>query len=115
MNTFDIRCRYFGWAEMALRAANPDLCDLRLSAQAHYGPPDRLAFILVSGTNGDQIRRKSIAADANKLLEQLGCAVVLEPGRDVYSVKPRRPASAHEQIRMLSNLRDALRHSGEGQ
>lgn len=114
LNTFDKRSRYLGWAEVALRIANPDLPTLRLSAQSHYGPPDRLAFISVSGTNGDRCRRKKIADNAAKLLQRLGCTVELEPGRDVYDVKPKRPSSSHERLSMLRSLGEALRESAEG-
>ena len=114
LNTFDKRSKYLGWAEVAVRIANPDLPTLRLSAQSHYGPPDRLAFISVSGTNGDRCRRKKIADNAAKLLQRLGCTVELEPGRDVYAVKPQRPSSSHERLSMLWSLGEALRESAEG-
>ena len=114
VNTFDIRSRYLGWSEIVLQDANPDLPNLRISAQSHYGPPDRLAFIFVSGTNGDRARRKRIADKAAQLLQRLGCTVELEPGRDVYAVKPQRPSSAHERLSMLRTLGETLRESAEG-
>lgn len=114
MQANDIRSRYLGWAEIALRDANPDLPNLRISAQSHYGPPDRLAFMSVSGTNDDRDRRKSIADKAAELLQRLGCAVLMEPGRDVYDVKPQRPSSAHERLSMLRSLGEALRESAKG-
>ena len=113
MQTSDIRSRYLGWAEVVLRDANPDLPNLRLSAQSHYGPPDRLAFISVSGTNDDRDRRTSIADKTAKLLKRHGCAVLLEPGRDVYDVKPQRPSSTTEWLSMLRTLGDPLRESEE--
>ena len=41
-----------------------------------------------------------------------GYAVELEPGRDVYDVRPIRPSSAHEKLRMLRDLRAARDRGG---
>lgn len=58
MRQNDKRPEHLGWIEAALRVANPDLPNLTLSGQAHYGPPDRLAFIAVFGVDGDRARRR---------------------------------------------------------
>lgn len=92
--------------EVALRAANPDLPHLRISAQSHYGPPDRIAFVEVFGLVSDRTRRQ-LRADASVILRRLGYTVDLEIGRDVYDVAPVQPASAHDRMRMLQRLHDA--------
>ena len=107
MHTKDRRPEHLGWIEVALRAASPDLPHLRISAQSHYGPPDRIAFVDVLGVEDDRTRRRQIRADAGDLLRRLDYAVGLEPGRDVYDVAPIRPVSAHDEIRMLRCLHAA--------
>ena len=101
MHTNDAPAEHLGWIEVALRAANPDLPHLRISAQSHYGHPDHLAFIDVYGVEDDCSRRRQLRAEASDLLRRLGYTVEIEPGRDVYDVTPHRPVSAHDEIRML--------------
>lgn len=107
MHTKDERPEHLGWAEQALRAANPDLPHLRILAQSHYGPPDRIAYVEVLGVDSDRTRRHQIRADASNILRRLGYTVDLEIGRDVYDVAPVQPTSAHDQIRMLRHLHHA--------
>ncbi|MFW2545656.1 hypothetical protein ACN2XU_23790 [Primorskyibacter sp. 2E107] len=114
MHEPDTRPEHLGWIEVAIRAANPDLPKLRISAQSHYGPLDRIALVSVHGTGGGRTRRQKIRAEADDMLQRLGYAVEIEPGRDVYDVMPRRPTSAHEEIRMLQCLRAACSRSDEG-
>ncbi|MCB1313883.1 MAG: hypothetical protein KDK29_19255 [Sedimentitalea sp.] len=108
MQHADKRAEHLGWVEAALQAANPALSHFRISAQSHYGPPDRLAFVDVFGLEGDRTRRRQIRAEASDMLRRLGYVVELEPGRDIYDVTPLRPTSAHDQMRMLNCLRAAL-------
>lgn len=103
----DCRPQHLAWVEISLRRQHPDLPQLRLSAQSHYGPPDDVAFVEVHGIIDDPARRRKIRSDAGDLLRQLGYRIGLDPGRDVYDVKPIRPTSAHEELRMLRCLRDA--------
>ena len=103
----DKRAEHLAWVEAALRCKHPDLLHLRIAAQSHYGPPDRIAFIEVRGIDGDRTRRRQIRAAAGDLLAQIGYHVELEPGRDVYDVEPIRPESAHDELRMLQCLRAA--------
>lgn len=107
MHHEDRRLEHLGWIEAALRAGNPNLPHLRICAQSHYGPPDRIAFVDVYGVDDDRTRRRQIRADAGDLLQRLGYVVGLEPGRDVYDVAPVRPVSAHDEIRMLQCLHAA--------
>ncbi len=107
MHTKDERPEHLGWTEQALRAANPDLPHLRISAQSHYSTLNRLAFVDIYGVDDDRIRRRQLRADASDLLRRLGYVVEIEPGRDVYDVTPIRPVSAHDEIRMLQCLRAA--------
>lgn len=111
MTNIDMRPEHLGWIEVALQAANPDLPNLGISAQVHYGPPDRLAFINVFGIDGDRARRRQIRDEASALLRCLGYAVAIEPGRDIFDVSPDRPVSAHDRLRMLRCL---LAASGAG-
>ncbi|MBY5971205.1 hypothetical protein KUV28_02545 [Ferrimonas balearica] len=87
-----------GWSQSTLRAANRDLPHLRIYAQAHVGPPNRIAFVVVHGVGEDRDRRRRVRAEASDLLERLGYAVELEPERDVYDVAPPRPVSAHDEL-----------------
>lgn len=112
MHGTDNRAAHLGWIETALRRDHPDLPKLRLVAQAHYGPTDRIAFMEVIGVNADRDRRRKIRAEANDLLERLGYRVELEPGRDVYDILPKDPVSAHDALRMLQKLREACRPPG---
>ena len=107
MNQTDRRPKHLGWIETALRADNPDLPHLEISAQSHYGPPDHVAFIDVYGVDDDTMRRRQIRSQAGDQLRRLGYTVELEPGRDVFDIAPVRPASAHERLRMLGDLRAA--------
>lgn len=50
MNETDNRSLHLGWIEVLLRAENPDLAELWLSGQLHYGSPYRLAFTDVYGS-----------------------------------------------------------------
>lgn len=104
----DLRPQYLGWIETSLRADNPDLRDLYISAQSHYDPDPGLAFIEVHGVRHDPERRRKLRLDASELLQRLGCRVLLEPGRDVYQVRTDRPASAHECFQVLRDLRATL-------
>ena len=108
----DNRAEHLGWVETALRREHQDLPDLRLAAQSHYGPPDHIAFIVVHGVDADQERRREIRGDAGDLLDRIGYRVALDPGRDIYDVRPIRPASAHEELRMLQSLREACGSPG---
>lgn len=110
----DNRAEHLAWVETALRREHPDLPDLQLAAQSHYGPPDHVAFVVVHGVDADQGRRRQIRADAGDLLRRIGYRVALDPGRDVYDVDPIRPTSAHEELRMLKSLHDACCSSGTG-
>lgn len=112
MQQVDRRSEHLGWIETALRAWHPDLPNLALSGQAHYGPPDCLAFVVVSGVDADQAQRRQIRAEANDLLGRLGYAVEIAPGRDVFDLEPVRPASSHEQLQMLRNLHSACNSGG---
>lgn len=103
----DRRAEHLAWAETALRREHPDLPDLRLAAQSHYGPPDHVAFVVVHGVEADQERRRKIRGDAGDFLRRIGYRVALDPVRDVYDMEPIRPASAHEELRMLQALREA--------
>ncbi len=107
MRNKDRRPEHLGWVETALRTANPDLPNLRISAQSHYGAPDRIAFVDIRGVDDDRIRRRQIRDDAGDIHGRLGYVVQLEPGRDAYDVAPIRPASAHDRLRMLQCLRAA--------
>lgn len=107
MHQVDNRAEHLGWVEVALRCEHPDLPNLRITAQSHFGPPDRMAFIAVFGIDADRARRRQIRADAGVILERLGYSVQIEPGRDVYDVEPVRPASAHDELRMLQCLHTA--------
>lgn len=104
----DHRADHLAWVEAALRRKYQDLPCLRIAAQAHYGPPDAIAFVLVYGLDDDRQRRREIRAEAGDVLRRLGYRVELEPGRDVYDISPDRPASRHEELLMLSRLRDAM-------
>jgi hypothetical protein len=110
----DTRIEHLGWIETFLRHKHPDLLQLRLSAQSHYGPPDAVAYILVYGIDEDPNRRRAIRAQAGELLRRLGYRVELEPGRDVYDLCPVRPTSAHEEVRMLAFLQAAMTGKGDG-
>lgn len=109
----DTRTEHLGWIEVALRATNPDLPNLRITAQSHYGPPNRIAFVVIFGIDGDRDRRRQIRAEACVFLQRLGYDVEMEPGRDIYDVAPIRPVSAHDEIRMLQCLRMACEKAGE--
>ncbi|KRS18968.1 hypothetical protein XM52_04650 [Roseovarius indicus] len=102
------------WGVYLGRAANPDLPTVLLSAQSHYAPSDRFAFVEVFGLGEDRTRRQKIRAEADDLLRCLGYTVELKPGRDVYDETPRRPTSAHDELRMLRCLRAACGMTGEG-
>ncbi|MFZ3581411.1 hypothetical protein ACOI1H_04460 [Loktanella sp. DJP18] len=105
MKKIDQRCEHLGWAEVALQTANPDLPALQISAQAHYGSSDCVAFVDVYGVDHDRIRRRQIRSEASDLLRQLGYRVEIEPGRDICDLEPIRPGSAHDRIHMLKLLR----------
>ena len=107
----DPRPEHLGWIETALRVANPDLPRLRITAQSHFGPHERIAFVAVHGLSKDRDRGARLRLEADKLLHRLGYTVELEYGRDVYDVAPSRPASAHDEIRMLRCLRAACEAS----
>jgi len=112
MHHEDRRHEHLGWVETALQAAHPDLPRLGISAQSHYGPPDRVAFVVVLGVDEDTVRRREIRGAASAMLRGLGYTVEIEPGRDVFDIDPVRPASAHERLRMLRDLRAACDPSG---
>jgi hypothetical protein len=108
MTSDDKRCEHIGWVEIALQTANPDIPYLQILGQSNYGPPDRIAFIQVYGLDYDRTRRRQLRSKAEELLRELGYAVKLEAGRDVYDLEPIRPSSAHEQLLMLESLRIAV-------
>ena len=110
----DNRAEHLAWVETALRREHPDLPNLQLAAQSHYGPPDHVAFVVVHGVDADQGRRRKIRSDAGDLLRQIGYRVALDPGRDVYEMEAIHAESAHEELRMLQSLRDICRSSGTG-
>jgi hypothetical protein len=114
MHGTDAHSEQLGWTEIALWAMNPDLPHLRIYAWSHYGPPDRIAFVSVYGTGGDRTRRQQIRTGVNDMLRRLRYAVELEPGRDIHDVTPRRPTSAHDELRMLRCRRAACGTAGEG-
>ena len=103
----DPRPEHLGWVETALRVANPDLPHLRITAQSHFGPYKHIAFVAIHGLSDDRVLRQRLRIEADNLLRELGYTVELEHGRDVYDVAPSRPASAHDEIRMLRCLRAA--------
>lgn len=107
MHLMDNRSAHLGWIETALRCKHPDLSELRITAQSHYGPHDRIAFVVIYGIDGDATRRRQIRSEAGDLLRRLGYCVELEPGRDIYDVSPVRPESAHEAPQMLQCLQAA--------
>ena len=110
MNRIDNRYDHLGWVETHLRHENSDLPALRLTAQSHYNS-EGFAFIDVYGVDQDTPRRRSIRTAAQDLLERLGHRVVLEHGRDVYSITPDRPTSNHEALIVLALLQ---RHLASG-
>ena len=109
MDQEDNRAEHLGWIEVALRCKYVDLPFLRFTAQSLYGLPDRIAFVEVHGIEENRVRRRQIRADADDLLRRLGYCVELEPGRDVYDVRPVRPVSAHDALQMLQCLHAANR------
>ncbi|QYX55537.1 hypothetical protein K1T73_10540 [Roseovarius sp. SCSIO 43702] len=113
MYEVDNRPKHVGWIETALKAGYADLPSLRIYAQSHFGPPDRIAFVVVLGVDEDRDRRRAIRSDAVDLLRYLGYLVEFEPGRDVYEVLPHPPESAHEKMQMHQFLCAARRILGE--
>lgn len=107
MQETDRRREHLGWVETALRASHRDVMHLRISAQAHFGPPDHLAFIVVQGVGSDRDQRRKIRGEAGDLLLRLGYQLALEPRRDTYEVTPLRPVSSHEEMRMIRCLQIA--------
>ena len=63
-----------GWSQSALRAANRDLPHLRIYAQAHVGPPNRIAFVVVHGVGEDRDRRRRVRAEA-RLRQSAGASI----------------------------------------
>jgi hypothetical protein len=114
MHMNDTRFEHLGWVETFLRHKHPDLLHLRLSAPSHYGPSEAVAFVEVHGVDEDRDRRRTIRAQAGELLRRLGYRVELEPGRDVYDIRPNRPESAHEELHMLALLQAAMTGKGNG-
>ena len=108
MENEDIRRIYLGCVETALRSENPDIPGLRISAQSHYGPKVKLAFIQIFGADDNRERRRMLRRHATELLEHLGIDVRLDTGRDVYDATPNRPGSAHERLQKMGRLRHAL-------
>ncbi|WP_139226817.1 hypothetical protein [Poseidonocella pacifica] len=107
MSETDIRPEHLGWVEIALRAANPDLPLLHISAQCHFGSAKRIAFVDIFGVEKDDTRRRQVRAEAHDTLRRLGYAIKIESGRDVYDIEPVRPVSAHDLMRMLGCLQAA--------
>lgn len=107
MREGDPRPELLGLVETKLRADNPDLTNLWISAQSHYSS-DGLAFIEVFGVDDDAPRRRAVRSEASALLGMLGCKVELEPGRDVYNIDPIRPASRHAAIAMMAEFERLL-------
>lgn len=99
----DPRPELLGLVETRLRADNPDLTNLWISAQSHYSS-DGLAFIDVFGVDDDTPQRRAVRSEAGAHLGMLGCKVELEPGRDVYTIDPICPVSRHEAFAMLVEL-----------
>lgn len=87
---------HLGSVEQTLRATNPDLPHRGTVARQLTGAPR-----IHRGVDSDRTCRRQFPADASDILRCLGYTVDLEPGRDVYDVRPVRPISAHDRMRML--------------
>jgi hypothetical protein len=70
----------------AITARYPDK-SVEITAQVHYVRPDEIAHVDVYGCD-DSVTRRSIRADAVRLLQQLGIRVELVGSHDVYTVSP---------------------------
>lgn len=70
----------------AITARYPDK-SVEITAQVHYVRPDEIAHVDVYGCD-DAVKRRSIRADAVRLLQQLGIRVELVGSHDVYTVSP---------------------------
>jgi len=103
----DTRAEHLGLVETQLRALNGNLPMLWVTGQAHYATPG-FAFIVIHGVDEDTPRRRSIRAEACRLLEKLGHPVAVQPGRDVFHIEPVRPTSRHEAVDMLTELSSLL-------
>ena len=101
------RREHLGCVEAAGQSAHPDLPDLQISAQSHYGSSNCVAFINVCGVEDDYIRRRQVRSEASEFMRQLGYRVEIEQGRDVYDLEPIRPASTHDRIHMLQLFKQA--------
>jgi len=99
----DTRAEHLGLVETQLRVSNGNLPMLCMTGQAHYSTPG-FAFIVIHGVDEDTPRRRSIRAEACRLLEKLGHPVAVQPGRDVFHIEPVRPTSHHETMEMLAEL-----------
>jgi len=113
MNDKEKRPEYLGMIETVLRAENPDLPNLWLFAQAHFGAEDRMAFIEVFGCDENLHRRRSIRARAGDMLVLLGITVELETGCDVFEISPIRPRSAHEILKTIDAYNGLVRDRSE--
>jgi len=60
---------------------------VEITAQVHYVRPDEVAHVDVYRCD-DAVRRRSIRADAVRLLQQLGIRVDLVGSHDVYTISP---------------------------
>ncbi|MGC9419122.1 MAG: hypothetical protein ACP5EN_09125 [Rhodovulum sp.] len=104
--TPDTRAHDLSLVQLELQARHPDY-QLDLCAQGHCGVSG-FACIIIYGVDDDTLKRREIRSEAELLLKQLGHDVELSPGRDVYMIEPRRPASAHEKVMMLKEFRERL-------
>ena len=70
----------------AITAQYPDR-SVEITAQVHYVRPDEIAHVDVYGCN-DAVTRRSIRADAVRLLKKLGIRVELVGSHNVDTVSP---------------------------
>lgn len=106
----DTRSQSLGLVEVYLRSQNPDIPNLRLIAQAHYGSPG-YAFIVVFGVEDNTPRRRAIRSSASDLLRRMGYPVELESGRDVFEIYAIRPQSRHEELSMFATMQKIIQEN----
>ena len=70
---------------------------VEITAQVHYVRPDEFAHVDVYGCD-DAVKRRSIRADAVRLLQQLGIRVDLVGSHVVYTISPdySDPTTLHD-------------------
>jgi len=74
----------------------------------HQKSRKEIAYVVVLGPERE--KRRAIRADATRALEALGWQIDLTGGGDVIDLQPHsvRDLSAHQQLRMITRVRDAL-------